>query len=516
MLLYRTTVSHSSYVLSRFEQYMLHGFSNVASGTMIKFVFFFQLLFNILLKRVVVEGGAFSASSTISNGIITGGYQWTGAVAVGTKVYAVPNAAERILIFDTESGNVTASSAMKRTDNWQGAVAIGTKWYAMPYDADTILIFDTVTEVVSASDVIPGDLLGLGKGNWVGAAAVGSTVYGIPTHISKRILIFDTVTGNLSGSDVISGSGSWRGAVNIGTTVYGVPSMGNRFLIFDTTTGALSKSDLPPGEIDSGGGQWSGAVKVGKTVYGIPFLASRILIFDTVTGHVSRSDIIPGNIDSGAHQWHGGVAVGTTVYGMPYNSDKILIFDTVTETVYGSEVIPGDIDTGSGMWFGAVAVGTKVYGVPNNARRVIIYDTCGADHLFADLQGRLDAAKKDLDDTKADLQVISDQVDEAKAELADGVAKCDATMATFEAQVSELKTNLSVCVHQELSSTSSKSSTSAVIAWSVTGSIFVVAVLAISVICSRTADNRPSPAPAAGPATASGGAGGCRRLCCSS
>ena len=118
-------------------------------------------------------------------------WKWCGIAAVGTKLYAAPYSAPKLLVFDTKTetayGVSTASAHSGGGGKWEGIVARGTKLYAAPSNAPKLLVFDTETESVSAvsTEAVYAGSTRFPEPKWVGIAAVGERVYAAPAAATQ-------------------------------------------------------------------------------------------------------------------------------------------------------------------------------------------------------------------------------------------------------------------------------------------------------------------------------------------
>merc|ERR1712129_441889 len=78
--------------------------------------------------------------------ITTATYKWTGAAALGNKVYAVPYDADNILVYDVDSGALSSIStigiAAGRCCKWSAAVAVRNQIVGVPLNVDIMFIYD--------------------------------------------------------------------------------------------------------------------------------------------------------------------------------------------------------------------------------------------------------------------------------------------------------------------------------------------------------------------------------------
>ena len=80
---------------------------------------------------------------------------WSGITAVGTKVYASPHEAPKLLVVDTGTDTaygIETEGVYSGKVKWSGITAVGTKVYAAPDEAPKLLVADTVTDTAYGID----------------------------------------------------------------------------------------------------------------------------------------------------------------------------------------------------------------------------------------------------------------------------------------------------------------------------------------------------------------------------
>ena len=147
----------------------------------------------------------------------TGG-AFTGAKAIGTKVYFTPAQQGNVGIFDTSNNQLTqvpctGISPVYWRFNGAGAL-VGTKLYFAPYSQDKIGVFDTATDQWDTTIQVSGLTCMMGSncnGNnqnyFGGGAAIGCTVYFAP-YCADQIGVLDTTTNTFS-TMAVSWPASW-------------------------------------------------------------------------------------------------------------------------------------------------------------------------------------------------------------------------------------------------------------------------------------------------------------------
>jgi hypothetical protein len=359
--------------------------------------------------------------SVSTEAVYSGPNKWRGMAAVGTKLYAVPDRAN-LLVLDLDSEDtdhvygIDTDSVGTGNGKWHGIVAVGTKAYAPPSHADVqhMLVVDATTDTVYGVDT---ETIYSGPTKWTGITAVttsfaliknnhkckeygghriGSTItVGISTVqdcydeclAQDGCKAFSVDTGNPwcqlcnSADDLAHEDHSTLHTHTIAayrmpvsriqsTKVYAAPGKATSVLVLDTATDAVYGVDTE--SIFSGDYyRWAGITSVGTKVYCPPNDATSVLVLDTTTDTVS--DIDTESVHIGIKKWRDITTVGTKVYAPGYRAPNMLVVDTVTEVAYGVDT--QHICTGNGKWRGIAALGTKVYAVPAGAPNVLVLDT---------------------------------------------------------------------------------------------------------------------------------------------
>ena len=230
-------------------------------------------------------------------------WKWAGGALVGTKVYFAPQFADTVGILDTETSNFrqvdTKATASIYYDTqafskYSGAAAVGSKVYFAPHAWDNVGVMDAKTDTFSEISIGPKIIRdGLAAledfAKYSDATAVGTKVFFTPFSVDN-IGVLDTVTSAFSTISTlnqhanVTGEAKYMGATAIGTTIYFAPS-GDNVGILETVTNAFTtlstfSPKLPEGPHDwewhfqgerEQGNMYNGAVAVGTTVYFAPF-----------------------------------------------------------------------------------------------------------------------------------------------------------------------------------------------------------------------------------------------------
>jgi len=152
-------------------------------------------------------------------------FKYSGAAAVGTRVFFAPNYQYNMGIYDVTANTFSSvatglASAAPDKDFFSGAVSVGTKAYFAGNEADFLGIYDAVTNVWSTVATTGEE--------YAGAAAIGNTVYFAPgSGAGANVGIYDTSSGTFSTGaltgDALGGNEKYYGAVAIGNYAYFVP-----------------------------------------------------------------------------------------------------------------------------------------------------------------------------------------------------------------------------------------------------------------------------------------------------
>jgi hypothetical protein len=179
--------------------------------------------------------------STITSTSLTGTNKFSGGALVGTKIVYSPLRVGYIGVLDTERRTVEAYAIpVAYTDTsihqYSGAVAVGDKVFMVPALMDIVLVFDTTTNRMSA-------ITGVGGSNWryVAGVAVGSKIYCAPRDVDN-VGVIDTQTMSFStiSVGVPTGTYKYRATAALGTKVYCAPMHQDNVLVIDTLTDRIS------------------------------------------------------------------------------------------------------------------------------------------------------------------------------------------------------------------------------------------------------------------------------------
>ena len=373
-------------------------------------------------------------------------WKWAGGASVGTKVYFAPKFADTVGILDTETSHFrqvdipydNSASIWYDTQGrskYSGAAAVGSKVYFAPHAWDNVGVMDAKTDTFSEISIGPTIIRdGLAAledfAKYSDATAVGTKVFFTPFSVDN-IGVLDTVTSAFSTISTlnqhanVTGEAKYMGATAIGTTIYFAPS-GDNVGILDTVTNAFTtlstySAKLPEGPHDwewhfqgepAQGNMYNGAVAVGTTVYFAPYFANNVGVLDTVPGLFTTIGIRSArwhlkstreNMLSAGPKYAGGVAIRAKVYFAPYLQDDVGVLDTVTRIFstistaalirpkpsfpaifdfnFGVDDAPLDVNVtvpfDATPWIkysGAVAVGSNVYFVPQNEDYIGVLD----------------------------------------------------------------------------------------------------------------------------------------------
>ena len=374
-------------------------------------------------------------------------WKWAGGASVGTKVYFAPKFADTVGILDTETSHFrqvdipydNSASIWYDTQGWSkysGAAAVGSKVYFAPHAWDSVGVIDAKTDTFSEISIGGPKIIQNGLApiedfaKYSDATAVGTKVFFTPFS-ADNIGVLDTVTSAFSTISTVNdhanvtGEAKYMGATAIGTTIYFAPS-GDNVGILDTVTNAFTtlstySAKLPEGPHDwewhfqgepAQGNMYNGAVAVGTTVYFAPFFANNVGVLDTVPGLFTTIGIRSArwhlkstreNMLSAGPKYAGGGAIRAKVYFAPYLQDDVGVLDTVTRIFstistaalirpkpsfpaifdfnFGVDDAPLDVNVtvpfDATPWIkysGAVAVGSNVYFVPQNEDYIGVLD----------------------------------------------------------------------------------------------------------------------------------------------
>lgn len=153
-----------------------------------------------------IATGELSGIPTYS--VCTGMFKWMGMVAHAGKLYAAPvdiaGLCDQMLVYDIGSGDVSGvSTAGVATGpwKWHGMAVLDNKVYAVPANAHALLIYDTETGEVSGASTRMLDHTDEHK--WAGLMAHNGKLYGGP-QMHEGILVYDPTMGNVSSLPVSS------------------------------------------------------------------------------------------------------------------------------------------------------------------------------------------------------------------------------------------------------------------------------------------------------------------------
>ena len=78
---------------------------------------------------------------------VQGEYKWSGAAAVGTKIFCAPFKASSVLVIDAATEAVrTIPCGVDGEYKWDGIAAVGTTLFCAPFNASSVLAIDAATE----------------------------------------------------------------------------------------------------------------------------------------------------------------------------------------------------------------------------------------------------------------------------------------------------------------------------------------------------------------------------------
>jgi hypothetical protein len=156
-----------------------------------------------------------------------------GATAVGTKVVFAPHWQDNVGVLDTTTSAFSTYTTRGAWDGgididgeivtggykYDGAAAVGTAAYFAPFNQDNVGVFDTQTSQFSTISTKPEGVRGSGK--YRGAAAVGTTVFFAPYN-ENNVGVVDTVSRTFLTirSPQLAAASMYHGAAAHGTKVY--------------------------------------------------------------------------------------------------------------------------------------------------------------------------------------------------------------------------------------------------------------------------------------------------------
>jgi hypothetical protein len=287
--------------------------------------------------------------------------KYTGAIAVGTKIYFVPHSETNIGVLDTTDDGFTQidiSSIEVGTLNeffggyargGDSAVAVGTKIYMMPGSYAGIGIIDTTNDVFSTVAMKP---------------YAGSSL----------------LTGDDEFSSITVGPNNRR--------IYFGPMDCKYFVIFDTYNNGLSVAGTngvyAQDRMTDQADKYSGSVLVGTKIYFTPFEQDDVAILDTTTNVVTFLDI--SSVATGRFKYFGnGAVVGTKIYFCPHGLNNIGVMDTTNDAFSIISIPEGSVPSGGATannnhwynknYYGASVIGTKIYFTPAAKTDVGVLDT---------------------------------------------------------------------------------------------------------------------------------------------
>jgi len=244
-------------------------------------VYFCPYSADSILIYDIVKG---SVSGVSTDGIHKGLFKWYAFTSVGNMLYAAPATADCMLTYDTVSGTVGCistlplcnASSIEKGDyiwvhyfKWYGVTTVGKKVYAAPNAATQLLIYDTESDVLSGVNTDPVYKCPLLFGQicykWHGIAAFGTKVYASP-HWADKLLVYDTITGEISGvstSAVYKGGPfayAWDDFTIAGGVLYSAPVFAHDLLRYDPATGNVS--GVPSDVVYKGTAKYNGITTV--------------------------------------------------------------------------------------------------------------------------------------------------------------------------------------------------------------------------------------------------------------
>jgi hypothetical protein len=328
--------------------------------------------------------------------------KYTDIVAVGTSLVMIPSNARKVISLQTAQSKLmavnlksTATAAIKyfKGNKYMGGVLVGTKMYAAPDRACAILVFD-VPSVTASFSLDPKSQnieqnCGRKIRKWSEFITVGDKLYAAP-HSATNILAVDTTANTIRGVTVPNtltpGLSRWNGIARLpGTNVLlAAPYFATELLRIDASTyGAELVSGVPAVQagapVATGLGKWAGITAVGSghtaMLYCAPYNADKVLTINMIyqVGSISTDAVA-----TGSNKWHGIAAAGDVrAFAAPYRARSILMIDKAG----GGKVSGVDISyqargfaSTDTLWKGALGVGTVVYFAPYDATVILAVD----------------------------------------------------------------------------------------------------------------------------------------------
>jgi hypothetical protein len=321
-------------------------------------------------------------------------FKFSGAVAVGKKVYFVPHNENVTLVLDTSSVPEVLDKYSPDTTNnfstihmntsepatgyahYNGAVAVGTMIYLVPAAQRDVGVITTTTDSFTtiATNLDAGHGEDSGWKAYSGGAVVAGKVVVFAPSGENNTGVLDTTTNMFitvaTAGDAAFGHSKYRGAASVGTKAYFAPCRQNNTGVLDTATNVFSTVALTGQEAVSEECKYSGAVAVGNKVYFTPYVQNNVGVLDASTDTFSTIAISGLYPETGSHLYSGAAANGTTIYFAPHNQMNVGVLDTTTGIF---STIPTTGSAGllevhgyhaSWKYDGAAAVGDKVFFAP--------------------------------------------------------------------------------------------------------------------------------------------------------
>jgi hypothetical protein len=296
--------------------------------------------------------------------------RFIGAVSVGHKVVFAPCLDFWVGVLDT-STNVFSSVAIDGVKSlgcpsWTGAAAVGDKVYSGPYyyslrayTSVNIGVFDTSTDTFSLIAIDSQ------ASRFATAASLGNKIYFTPRW-DTNIGVLDTSTNAFSlirtGTDV----GTVSGAVAVGTNMYFTPYEKPYVGVLDTTDNTYTVISVPLSDHFL----FLGSTAVGHIIYFAPYGATKIGVLDTCTRTFTLIET-PG-VTATSQKFFGAASIGNKVYFAPWNAANVGVLDTSTGA-FSLIAIEGVTAT-SERFSGAAVVNNKVYFTPSNEFKIGVLD----------------------------------------------------------------------------------------------------------------------------------------------
>ena len=192
---------------------------------------------------------------------------------------------------------------------------------------------------------------------------------GLITTISEQLTLnIELITGD----DIDLGVGNWTGGAATSTRLYFVDTAPDFVRAYDHSGNRQSGDD-----IDLGDGTWTGGIATSTRLYFIDSSPDFVRAYDHSGNRQSGDDIDLGN---GA--WNGGAATSTRLYFVDNTFDFVRAYDHS-----GNRQSGDDIDLGNGIWKGLIATETRLYVIRDigSTGVLIAYDYSGNRHADDDV-----------------------------------------------------------------------------------------------------------------------------------